>query len=75
MIEWGGAQRWLFSEADAHTIRSAAAGGHATLYRGGDKGVGVFHPLVPAVAQIHRRLKASFDPSAIFNIGRMYPDF
>jgi glycolate oxidase FAD binding subunit len=77
MIEWGGAQRWLFSEADAHTIRSAAAaaGGHATLYRGGDKGVGVFHPLAPAVAQIHRRLKASFDPSGIFNIGRMYPDF
>jgi glycolate oxidase FAD binding subunit len=77
LIEWGGAQRWLFTGADAQAVRSAAsaAGGHATLYRGGDKDAGVFHPLAPAVEQIHRRLKASFDPAAIFNIGRMYPGF
>jgi glycolate oxidase FAD binding subunit len=77
LIEWGGAQRWLAVDADAQLIRAAAAGagGHATLYRAADKSAGVFHPLAPAVAQIHRRLKASFDPSAIFNIGRMYPDF
>ncbi|SFA79328.1 glycolate oxidase FAD binding subunit [Collimonas sp. OK607] len=80
LIEWGGAQRWLITDVDAAQIREAVAGagGHATLYRTGgatDKSAGVFHPLAPAVAQIHRRLKASFDPSAIFNIGRMYPDF
>jgi glycolate oxidase FAD binding subunit len=79
LIEWGGAQRWLITDADTdlQLIRAAAAdaGGHATLYRSADKSAGVFHPLAPAVAQIHRRLKASFDPSAIFNIGRMYPDF
>ncbi|MFJ2989833.1 glycolate oxidase subunit GlcE [Collimonas sp. NPDC087041] len=77
LVEWGGAQRWLFADDDAETIRATAAatGGHATLYRGGDKSAGVFHPLAPAVGQIHRRLKASFDPAAIFNIGRMYPDF
>jgi glycolate oxidase FAD binding subunit len=77
LIEWGGAQRWLRAESDAataHSIRRtvAAAGGHATLFRGGDKGVGVFQPLAPAVAKIHERLKAAFDPSHVFNPGRMY---
>ncbi|MEV4779829.1 glycolate oxidase subunit GlcE [Burkholderia sp. LMU1-1-1.1] len=78
LIEWGGAQRWLkVDDCDAGQaagIRSAvaAAGGHATLFRGGDKQLGVFHPLAPAVAKIHERLKQSFDPAGIFNPGRMY---
>ena len=77
MIEWGGAQRWLKTTADAATIREAATalGGHATLFKGGDKSVGVFHPLAPAVARIHRNLKNAFDPAGIFNPGRMYTDF
>lgn len=83
LIEWGGAQRWLIAgrDADAGTsasaIRSIAqqAGGHATLFRGADKQAGVFHPLAPAVAAIHRNLKNAFDPSGIFNPGRMYQDF
>jgi glycolate oxidase FAD binding subunit len=77
LIEWGGAQRWLKTDADAATIRAAAekAGGHASLFRGGDKQVGVFHPLAPAVAKIHRNLKTAFDPSGIFNPGRMYTEF
>lgn len=77
LIEWGGAQRWLKTSADAATIRAAAEamGGHATLFRGGDKSVGVFHPLKAPVAGIHQRLKASFDPAGIFNPHRMYPDF
>lgn len=75
LIEWGGAQRWLrASSNEAETIRSAvrAVGGHATLFRGGEKSVGVFQPLAPAVARIHERLKAAFDPAHIFNPGRMY---
>lgn len=77
MIEWGGAQRWLKTSADVATIRAAAtaAGGHATLHRGGDKSVGVFQPLAPAVARIHRNLKNTFDPAGIFNPRRMYTDF
>jgi glycolate oxidase FAD binding subunit len=77
LVEWGGALRWLKSSAEARTVRDAAAraGGHATLFRGGDKSVGVFHPLAPAVATIHRRLKAEFDPRGVLNRGRMYPDF
>ncbi|MBC7572925.1 MAG: glycolate oxidase subunit GlcE [Herminiimonas sp.] len=77
LIEWGGAQRWLASDMDAAVVRDtvAAVGGHATLFRGGNKRVGVFHPLSAPVAGIHHRLKQSFDPSGIFNPGRMYPDF
>jgi glycolate oxidase FAD binding subunit len=77
LIEWGGAQRWLKADSDPATARNIrravkAVGGHATLFRGGDKGVGVFQPLAPAVAKIHERLKAAFDPSQVFNPGRMY---
>ena len=77
MIEWGGALRWLKTTADAETIRSVAAnaGGHATLFKGGDKSVGVFQPLAPAVARIHRNLKQAFDPAGVFNPRRMYTDF
>ena len=80
LIEWGGAQRWLRAAADpngnadsARHIRATAAacGGHATLFRGGDKSVGVFQPLAPAIARIHERLKAGFDPAQVFNPGRM----
>jgi glycolate oxidase FAD binding subunit len=77
LIEWGGAQRWLRTGADAATIRAAAgkAGGHATLFRGGDRHAGVFQPLAPAVLAIHQQLKNAFDPAGVFNRGRMYKDF
>jgi glycolate oxidase FAD binding subunit len=77
LIEWGGAQRWLRADADAALMRETAAraGGHATLFRGGDKTGGVFTPLQPALMEIHRRLKQSFDPYGVFNPGRLYPEF
>ena len=77
LIEWGGSLRWFRSEALAATVRDAAAkaGGSATLYRGGDKADGVFHPLPPAMLELHRRLKRKFDPKGIFNPGRMYAQF
>ncbi|OGB20457.1 MAG: glycolate oxidase subunit GlcE [Burkholderiales bacterium RIFCSPLOWO2_02_FULL_57_36] len=77
LIEWGGAQRWLKTNEDAAVVRAAIdrIGGHATLFRGGDKRVGVFHPLAPAIAAIHRNLKRAFDPSGIFNPGRMYSEW
>jgi glycolate oxidase FAD binding subunit len=53
---------------------AAAAGGHATLWRGGDRGAGAFAPLSPALARIHRELKTAFDPDRVFNPGRLYPD-
>ena len=77
LLEWGGAQRWLRADADAAQLReiAARAGGHATLFRGGDKSGGVFSPLPAALMEVHRRLKQSFDPYGVFNPGRMYPEF
>ena len=48
LIEWGGAQRWLSGADPAQLIRAqtAAAGGHATRFRGGDRTGEVFHPLL-----------------------------
>jgi glycolate oxidase FAD binding subunit len=76
LIEWGGGQRWLRSTAAAADIRDRAAslGGHATLFRGGERR-DVFTPLPPPLAAIHQRLKAEFDPAGIFNPGRMYEDW
>lgn len=75
-IDWGGAQRWLYSELPAAQIRTAAENvrGYATLFRGGDRTSEVFHPLPPALMALHRRLKQAFDPHRILNPGRMYRD-
>ncbi|MBR8002256.1 glycolate oxidase subunit GlcE [Burkholderia vietnamiensis] len=79
LMEWGGAQRWWITDADAQTVRMSAkqAGGHATLFRAGDsydRSAGVFTPLPAPLMKIHRGLKAAFDPARIFNRGRLYPD-
>lgn len=75
LIEWGGAQRWLRTELEPERIRSAAAavGGHASLFRGGDRTGEVFHPLPEALMRLHRNLKAAFDPQGVLNPGRLYP--
>ena len=76
-IEWGGALRWLVSDADASAVRGAAerAGGSAILFQGGDRLGEVFHPLAGGIKTIHKNLKQSFDPEGIFNPGRMYREF
>ena len=75
MVEWAGGQRWLCSALPAATVRDAAAkvGGHATLFAARDKAAGAFAPLQSPLDRIHRELKKSFDPSGIFNPGRLYP--
>ena len=75
MLEWGGAQRWLCSAMPASNVRDlvARAGGHATLFDAFDKSAGAFAPLKSPLDRIHRELKKSFDPSGIFNPGRLYP--
>jgi glycolate oxidase FAD binding subunit len=74
VVDWGGGIRWLRGSLDSFTVRSEAErrGGHATLFRGGDRSAGIFHPQQPAIARIHRRLKAAFDPAGILNPGRLY---
>ena len=75
-IDWGGAQRWLVSEADPVQIRQRLGelGGHATLFRQHGE-IAAFHPLTGKVHELHINLKLAFDPQCLFNPGRMYPDF
>jgi len=75
LIEWGGAQRWLCTAMPASAVRdiAAKAGGHATLFMANDKSPGTFAPLQSPLDRIHRELKKAFDPSSIFNPGRLYP--
>lgn len=76
LIEWQGAQRWLWAPASAATeIRSAAASvnGHATLFRAsadGAPGVPRFDRQSAVITTITQRLRAEFDPAGIFNPGR-----
>lgn len=74
LVEWGGAQRWLRSTAPADDIRArtAALGGHATLFRHGDRGGDVFHPLPAPMWALQRNLKRAFDPAGVFSPGRLY---
>ena len=72
--DWAGSQVWLRSDAAPAAIwdAAAAAGGHATLFRGANAGDEVFQPLAPPMLALHSRLKAAFDPAGILNPGRMY---
>ncbi|MBA3812037.1 MAG: glycolate oxidase subunit GlcE [Caulobacteraceae bacterium] len=74
LMDWGGAQRWLVTDelAEAVCAAAAAASGHATLFRGAAAGEAVFTRLPRPLFELHRRLKAAFDPAGVFNPGRMY---
>jgi len=79
LVEWHGGQRWLWApESASAPLRqaAAAAGGSASVFiaPGSAGAKGCFSPLPPALAQIHHRLKAEFDPAGILNPGRMYAD-
>ncbi|WP_233870437.1 glycolate oxidase subunit GlcE [Paraburkholderia adhaesiva] len=75
LLDWGGAQRWLKTDADASEVRRIARelGGHASAFTPGATDT-PFQPLPDPLMQLHRRLKAQLDPLGIFNPGRMYAD-
>jgi len=78
-IEWGGALRWVKTNAPAERLRAIARqhGGHATLFRSVEPAarvqMGSFAPVSPAAMKIHQRLKQELDAHGIFNPGRLYP--
>jgi len=80
-FDWGGGLIWLSCAATAQDqadrIRAAIAapGGHATLMRAPDRmrlDIPVFQPLDPVAEALSARLKTNFDPTGMFNPGRMY---
>lgn len=81
LVEWHGGQRWLRAPESAMAqLRQAASavGGAASVFIAASASTtdtkSCFSPLTPAIEQIHRRLKAEFDPAGIFNPGRLYAD-
>jgi glycolate oxidase FAD binding subunit len=75
LIDWGGAQRWLKSDAEAKFIRQVVeeAGGHVTCYSHGLTDT-PFQPLPDALMRYHKNLKQQLDPQGIFNPGRLYAE-
>ena len=73
LIDWGGAQRWLFCEHSVDVLRQVVrdAGGHATLFRGGNRDGEIFEPLQSVQSRLQQELKKAFDPRSILNPGRM----
>ncbi|MCC4309745.1 glycolate oxidase subunit GlcE [Alcanivorax marinus] len=76
LSDWGGAQRWLKSDADTDTLRqlAASAGGSATRFSGEEPEDAPFQPLPAPLLRYHQTLKARLDPDRIFNPGRLYAD-
>ncbi|TAM12483.1 MAG: glycolate oxidase subunit GlcE [Nevskiaceae bacterium] len=76
LMEWDGALRWVHSTAPAATLFAAAQarGGHATLWRNAPAGTPRRLQLPPALATLHQRLKAAFDPHGILNRGAFHPE-
>lgn len=67
-IDWGGAQRWIRTSLDnAAKLRYTAKqqGGYLQRIRG-PRDADVDTKLQPALAEIHSKIKASFDPYNVF---------
>jgi glycolate oxidase FAD binding subunit len=75
LLDWGGAQRWLKSDAEAAFIRQVVdeVGGHVTCYSHGLI-ESPFQPLPAALMRYHRSLKQQLDPRGIFNPARLYAE-
>ena len=78
LYEWGGALRWLKSDASSELIQETLAkvDGHASLFRHSKKSAELqaelFQPLSPGLLRIHKNLKQAFDPENILNPGKLY---
>lgn len=75
IIDWGGAQRWLCTEALAADVHQAAAqaGGYAVQYRAATARPAL-PALPPALLKLQQQVKRAFDPAGIFNPGLLYTE-
>ena len=72
LTEWGGAQRWLQTDAPRGLLHAAvrSLGGHLTE-PGNASGADL---LDKGALKYYRRVKDAFDPNAIFNRGRLFQE-
>jgi len=75
LLDWGGTQRWIYTDSNADILRELVAkqDGHAICFRNPADDVEVFHPLTGKLKELHLNLKSAFDPRGTFNYERMYP--
>ena len=69
LLDWGGAQRWLKSDASALEIRSQAQSvdGYATLFRGSQSNTRYKPELSAPARLLQERIKHALDPAGILN--------
>ena len=82
--DWAGGLIWLSGASDADfgdAVRTAlGADGFAMLMKDsrmgkngeGNNHIPPFHPLAPPMFELHKRVKAAFDPKSVLNFGRMH---
>ena len=76
--DWGGAQRFVKTDAPAQSVFSAAANanGHASCYSADRlaSDVPAFQPITGSMAKLQSRVRDSFDAQRLFNRGRFHPE-
>ena len=79
LIEWHGAQRWyVVASGQGERLRAAArsTGGHATLFMAADDAGPAtrrFDATSAPLRRIHEALMREFDPHAVFDRARLFP--
>ena len=75
LIDWGGAQRWLKTDASANDIYRASAkiGGYAGLFRDTQHKPTALYPLPAQLMTLHHNLRKAFDPMGVLNRELLYP--
>ncbi|MBC8006884.1 MAG: glycolate oxidase subunit GlcE [Prolixibacteraceae bacterium] len=76
LTEWNGSLRWVAADLDPAKAFEIAhkAGGHATLFRDGNKRHGI-QQFSPGLLAVHKKLKRALDPHGILGPGRIHADF
>ena len=76
LIDWGGAQRWLKTQAPPEKVFAAVekVKGQAAFLWGREKPDPPFSPMPENLKKIHLALKKAFDPERILNRGRLDPE-
>ena len=80
LFDWSGGLVWIASETPLEDVmrpRVGRAGGHLMLFRADHsrrRAISPFHPLAVGTRRLTQGLKASLDPSGVFNPGKMYED-